>query len=392
MHNGKLKPTDLDTDLIQKTYDQLNKAAAEGYGANYTQFKPENSKTVQQLKQNIYQFSAAKTFQQLQHYNNLLIDENGKERDWNSFKKLVLEVHPKYNKNYLQAEYQTAKASAQMARKWEGFQRNKERYPYLKYKTVGDDHVRDDHQKLANFTAHIDDPIWDKIYPPNGWRCRCYIVQTNQASNEAVPDTSFIDPEFNINVGKTGVIFTPEHPYFVFPKKDEKSFKKAFESFKLIAPYGKAEYVAKNGAKVFVNPFADAYDLKQNFSISKVLADQLKTNVKIRPHANIDGLTNTEFEVFKTLADAKAVKNYSGIKNGIKATNKQGAGIAILDLNNIKNIDINIIYRNLKGNITEDINKTVKSVILLRGEKAILIKREAILKDQFLESIKKLKS
>src|SRR5690606_27352064 len=122
---------------------------------------------------NIYQFSAAKTYQQLAEYNGYLVDENGKERSFNDFKKLVLEKHPKYNQNYLQAEYQTAKASGQMAAKWEGFQRNKARYPYLKYMTVGDEHVRDDHKELHGFIAHIDDAIWDRIYPPNDWRCRC---------------------------------------------------------------------------------------------------------------------------------------------------------------------------------------------------------------------------
>lgn len=356
---------------MQKTFNQLNKAATEGYGANYDSYSKSHNKTVQQLRQNIYQFSAAKTFQQLQHFNSLLVDENGKERSFSSFKNAVLTVHPKYNVNYLQAEYQTAKASAQMARKWQTFERNRDRFPYLKYKTVGDEHVRDDHQKLHNFTAHIDDPIWNKIYPPNDWRCRCYVVQTNQASDEPAPDISFIDPEFSINVGKTGVIFSPEHPYFVFPKKDKDSFKKAFESFKLIAPYGKARYTAKNGSKVFVNPFADVKDLKHNFEVAKVIADTVKKSVSIRPH--IDGrvlpkLKNPEYLIDKKLADLKAPKGLL-LKNIFKKANKQKTAVVVIDLidnpNTFKTMKTAVIEK-LKNN---DIYPNIKEVILISKDR-----------------------
>ena len=380
LHTGKLKPSDLDQDLIQRTFTELNKAAAEGYGANYTSYSTENSKTVQQLQQNIYQFSAAKTFQQLQKYNSLLVDENGKERSFSSFKKAVLAVHPKYNTNYLQAEYQTAKASAQMARKWQGFQRNKARFPYLKYKTASDDHVRDDHQRLQNFTAHIDDRIWDKIYPPNGWRCRCYIVQTNEASNEPSPDTSFIDPEFSLNVGKTGVIFSPEHPYFVFPKKDEDSYKKAFETFKLIAPYGKAKFTAKNGAKVFVSPFAGPNDLEHNFEVAKVMANTLKKTIKIRPHTDgtiILNAKNPEYLVNKKIADLKAPKGVA-LKNIFKKANKQKTKVVVIDLLNNPNSFAQMKLAIIKRLGITDIYPNIEEVILISKDRKTIevIKRK----------------
>lgn len=391
LHKGKLKPTDLDNDLLQRTFKELNNAAASGYGADYTNYNEANSKTVQQLQQNIYQFSAAKTYQQLKNFNTLLVDENGKERSFSSFKTLVLEQHKTYNVNYLQAEYQTAKAAAQMARKWQGFQRNRERFPYLKYKTVGDNHVRDEHARLQNFTAHIDNKIWDKIYPPNGWRCRCFIVQTNEASDEPTPDTSFIDPEFSVNVGKTGVIFAPDHPYFVMPKKDENSYKKAFESFKLISPYGKVRFTAKNGAKVFVNPFADANDLFANYKASINIANNLKTNVKIRPHTNIKGVKNYEFELFKRPGDLKTIENYNGILNGFKSARLQGVSVVVFNLTKIEKLLINEVYRKIKGAITPTRNKGIETIILIYKTKAIKITKEAILKDNFKESIKKLK-
>lgn len=391
MHNGKLKPTDLDQDLIQRTFTELNNGAAEGYGAFYTRYNTEHSKTVQQLQQNIYQFSAAKSYQQLQYFNTLLVDDNGKERSFNSFKNAVLEAHPRYNVNYLQSEFQTAKASAQMARKWQGFQRNKERFPYLRYKTAGDDHVRDEHQRLSNFTAHIDDKIWDKIYPPNGWRCRCFIVQTNQAIDEPIPDTSFIDPEFSINVGKTGVIYAKEHPYYVIPKKDENNYKQAFEQFKLIAPYGKAKFTATNGAKVFVSPFADANDIVANIDSAKLIANSLKTNVRIRPHANIKGVKNYEFEIYKKPSDLKTVTSYNGILNGFQSARKQGVKVVVFNLSNIQQLVVNEVYRKLKGAVTPERNKNIETVILIYKSKAVRINKKAILEDKFTDLIKKLK-
>jgi SPP1 gp7 family putative phage head morphogenesis protein len=48
--------------------------------------------------------------------------------------------------------------------------------PYWQYWTVGDDRVRPEHRVLQGFTARADDPVWRKIYPPNGFNCRCSVV------------------------------------------------------------------------------------------------------------------------------------------------------------------------------------------------------------------------
>lgn len=48
--------------------------------------------------------------------------------------------------------------------------------PYWQYWTVGDDRVRPEHAVLDGFTARAEDPVWNKIYPPNGFNCRCSVV------------------------------------------------------------------------------------------------------------------------------------------------------------------------------------------------------------------------
>lgn len=48
--------------------------------------------------------------------------------------------------------------------------------PYWQYMTVGDGRVRDDHAAMHGLVFRADDPIWSLWYPPNGFRCRCYVV------------------------------------------------------------------------------------------------------------------------------------------------------------------------------------------------------------------------
>jgi SPP1 gp7 family putative phage head morphogenesis protein len=48
--------------------------------------------------------------------------------------------------------------------------------PYWKYMTAGDSRVRPNHAAIDGFVAKNDDPIWRRIYPPNGFNCRCTVI------------------------------------------------------------------------------------------------------------------------------------------------------------------------------------------------------------------------
>jgi SPP1 gp7 family putative phage head morphogenesis protein len=52
----------------------------------------------------------------------------------------------------------------------------KEALPFWQYLTVGDDRVRPEHAVLDHFTALCGDAVWFKIYPPNGFNCRCIVI------------------------------------------------------------------------------------------------------------------------------------------------------------------------------------------------------------------------
>jgi len=45
------------------------------------------------------------------------------------------------------------------------------------YVTVGDDRVRPSHEALEGIKLPKDDPMWDEIWPPNGFNCRCDVLE-----------------------------------------------------------------------------------------------------------------------------------------------------------------------------------------------------------------------
>ena len=56
----------------------------------------------------------------------------------------------------------------------------REALPYWQFWTVGDDRVRPEHRALDQFLARAIDPVWNKIYPPCGYNCRCSVVPLMQ--------------------------------------------------------------------------------------------------------------------------------------------------------------------------------------------------------------------
>lgn len=171
MHAGDLKPADISKKFVLNTYKELYKGTKSGYGKEWAKFTPDaNGKTVNSLKKNLFLFSGAKTYT-MQVEMNKLLQKDGKVRDFEDFKKEALKLNSKYNKNYLQAEYQTARQTGHHVRNWQGYQKNKDLFPNLKYKTAGDARVRESHRALNNVVKPIDDPFWNSFYPPNGWRC-----------------------------------------------------------------------------------------------------------------------------------------------------------------------------------------------------------------------------
>jgi len=70
------------------------------------------------------------------------------------------------------------------------------------YVTMRDDRVRPAHRALDRTTLPKNDPFWFKYWPPNGWNCRCQVVQIKrrrkqyQPVNPPPPDEGFENKNF----------------------------------------------------------------------------------------------------------------------------------------------------------------------------------------------------
>lgn len=176
------------------------------------------------LDQNIFFFSGFKTHHELMEASRLLKDNNGGFKPFEQYLQDVRAIDNTYNRNYLQAEYNFATASTQMAVKWKEWEKDGDRYD-LQYRTAGDDRVREEHAALDGTTLPPSDPFWNHYLPPNGWNCRCTTVQVRKGkyprsnSKEAVArgQACTAKPKqqiFRFNPGKQEKIFPPKHPYF----------------------------------------------------------------------------------------------------------------------------------------------------------------------------------
>ena len=343
VYEGKTDSQNIDPAYIASMYNELNTAAGKGYGKNWTKVNKETgniSPEVVQMQRNLYKFSGAKSTVVLEEINQIL----QKQLPWKQFRDEVLKLNPKYNKNYLQAEWQTANQSAKHAKDWLYYKDNSALYPNLAYRTQGDEKVRDAHALLNGVIAPINSDFWKSHYPPNGWRCRCFVVQTAEPSTQIdkIPTLSDKDfpEEFRINVGESGQVFSEgnlkdskAHPYFALAKNDD--WKKSYELAKLAAPANEVFSSGKNTVKV--SPFADEKDLKENIDDAKVIAKEAKVNVEIKAHVDstiLLGHKNPEYIIDDITADRKApttdkVKN---LRNIYKSATKQECEALVLNL------------------------------------------------------------
>ena len=210
---------------------------------------------------NVFQFSAAKTTAALVDLNHMARDAKG----FGDFKKKVDEsgILDSYNKRYLEAEYQQAVNVGMQTSRYHQLSRDIEAHPYWEYYTQGDPQVRPTHAALDGKVFEATDPIWDKIYPPNGWNCRCTVLPVAFRPEEVLTEQQGLDvmrnadpKDYNrmkesgqlVNRSKQEVVFDLDKAYRdQLKNKDPRNFK-----FGVEASYGQKgmdfESIRKGGA------------------------------------------------------------------------------------------------------------------------------------------------
>lgn len=184
----------------------------------------------EKLREDVFVFSGCKTYHELREASQLLVSDEGKVKSFHQFRQDVMELYPKYNEQYLEAEYEFAVSSAQSASRWADIMEDGDDYD-LQYVTAGDSDVRPEHQALEGITLPPSDIFWSQYMPPNGWRCRCLANQVLRGKyHESDHDRALQLGElattdndstgrnraemFRFNPGAQQIVFPPSHPYY----------------------------------------------------------------------------------------------------------------------------------------------------------------------------------
>lgn len=257
---GSYKPEDLQSEkpyqnLVQSTFDIFTFAITDND-------MPEAMQKA--LQSDAFLFGALKANSQLFEASKLLLNDDGRLKPFSEVSKAFDKLNMNYNQNYLEAEYEFAVASSQMAAQWSELG-SSDRYN-LQYRTAQDERVRKTHADLANTTLPKEDPFWSSFYPPNGWRCRCTAVEVlkdkyevsssevaikagEKATTEIGKDGKNRLEIFRFNPGQKQVVFPPTHPYNKV--KGAKVVNEDIKNNKTgIVPNGIDEYEKTTGTKV----------------------------------------------------------------------------------------------------------------------------------------------
>ena len=234
--DGEIDKENLPENLYTAIAEFLQGGLYKGFGGSVADFGGTDLNLLQELRTNIYMFSAAKTYQEVRSMTDLMY-EGDNLKPFKDFYEDAKGLYDTYNKNYAETEYNTAVASAEMGAKWNDIIKDADLFPLLKMTVVEDAQTTEICEPLDGITLPINDPFWDEFYPPNHWNCRSTVLQLDEGEVSSKSEVSKakehadedMQDVFKMNVGKDEFVFSPEHPYFTtVPKEDRELAKENF--------------------------------------------------------------------------------------------------------------------------------------------------------------------
>ena len=241
------------------------------------------------LEMNLFHFSAGKTLAEIQALNEAFRASSS----YSDFEKRAREICTTFNRTWQRTEYETAVLTAESASNYHRLISKKKLFPYWKYVTAGDERVREEHRALNGVILRCNDPLWKKIYPPNGWKCRCRVAPLMRHEAEGVDleamrcrVTEYFGTAeweanraqgWDSNRSETAQIFTKDQQYTrKFPGKAAKSL------LELYAPdYGLDSLSKRIAASIIPRPVY-AGSPEDWYSAHPVLEDYLGRKVTLR--------------------------------------------------------------------------------------------------------------
>lgn len=208
----------IDRQVTRAFATELWQAVESGYGIKLTDldFDSPDRKMLTSLQRQTWQFAGAKNYTQLRQIGAELLGGDGRLRSKADFIRAATRINETFSKQYLAAEYQLAVQGGIHAAKWVNIENNSAALPWVEIDPILDGQTTSICRPLEGLVLRWDDPRLDEVYPPNHFGCRT--TARNKAfgprGNTQVPTTD-IPPMFQVNLGKRGLAFPPEHPYFI---------------------------------------------------------------------------------------------------------------------------------------------------------------------------------
>lgn len=355
------------------------------------------------LQRSDYIFSGMKTFHELNEAFPSLLDSNGNRKTFEAFLNDVRKIDKTYNSNYLRAEYNFVQSSAEMAAKWERFSEDGDRYN-LQYRTAGDGKVRPEHAALNGVTLPPSDAFWEEYYPPNGWNCRCTVVQVRKSKYPATPhdeamalgeealqrDTKGI---FHFNSGKEDKTVPDYNPYTIRRCRDCDIAKGKIKLAKFIPEnelcaackclrscYETSQYTTDKtyGKRLKISVQADQTEVKENTRAAHSLLSSFpEMNMQIRKHVYENGVKNPEYLINDNKADRKGIESPNGVASGFNKAIKQGCSVVVIDLdmhpNKFKYLPSIKLASAINNRHMDFENGTVSECYVIYNDKAVKI-------------------
>lgn len=241
IYNGTYNVTKLPKELYEATAEELKYVVDKGYGLD--DMSDSDYDMLDDLTDNIFMFSAAKTFQQINEMQDALKDDDGDELDLAAFILAAGSIFDLYNDTWLDTEMDTAEWAARSASNWMDFTQSDVENPYLMYEAEIDGHTCEICEPLDGILIDMNDSFWDENATPQHFYCRCQVkevtgiesevknkvfnkmrVSTQEQIKKAVEKSKkHKNPLFNYNPGKERIIFKDKgknkHPYFIVKPK-----------------------------------------------------------------------------------------------------------------------------------------------------------------------------
>lgn len=304
IYNGGGKNT-FDAQLFWHTSRVLNKGLRDGLQGNGKQnialaqnpsftYGIDDPAMLTAFEQNIFRFAGAKTLAQVQALNQLF----RQSKSFAEFKALAASQVKIFNSQWLETEYNTAVLTGEAAATYKRLKAQTDIFPYWEYKTAGDHLVRPEHAFLEDLILPANDPRWQKLFPPNGWNCRCYIVprlanefdktklkamrQRADSYLNSVQGKKEKATGWGVNRAESGEVFTANQQYVrKFGGKANKDLNKLGYADYNLPSYAKAKKAATQIMPQYEGSAAQFYEQLQEREGIKVLQDYNKRPLQV---------------------------------------------------------------------------------------------------------------